>query len=96
MLSSLSELKQKEVIDIESGEKLGYIDDVEIDTETSAAMALVIYGRPRIFGLFGRDDDLIVKCSEIVVIGKETILIKAENPQETTKSRKFFMESLYK
>ena len=68
MVCGLSELKRKEVIDILSGEKLGFVDDIEINTESATVVALVIYGRPRVFGLFGRDDDIVVKCDEIAVL----------------------------
>lgn len=96
MVCGLNDLKRKEVIDITNGERLGFIDDIEIDTESSGVMALIIYGRPRFFGILGRDDDIVVKCDEIAVIGKDTILIRQENTNNVTKRHGFSLENLYK
>ena len=96
MICSLSELRQKEVIDITEGIKIGFVDDIEIDTETSSVIALVVYGRPRFLGIFGRDEDMIIHCDEISVIGRDTILIKPRKPREVTKKSSFSIESLCK
>ena len=96
MICSLSELRQKEVIDITEGIKIGFVDDIEIDTETASVIALVVYGRPRFLGLFGRDEDMIIHCDEISVIGRDTILIKPRKPSEVTKKSSFSIESLCK
>ena len=96
MICSLSELKQKEILDITDGTKIGFVDDVEMDLENSAVTSLVVYGRPRFFGLLGRDDDMIIRCDEISVVGKDTILIKPQKPSVITKKASFSMESLCK
>ncbi len=79
MSISTEELKEKEVINILSGEKLGYADDFEIDTETGKVMALVILGRNRFFGLFGREDNIVIPFSEIKLIGHDTILVERKH-----------------
>ena len=79
MSISTEELKEKEVINILSGEKLGYADDFEIDTETGKVMALVILGRNRFFGLFGREDNIVIPFSEIKIIGHDTILVERKH-----------------
>ncbi len=79
MSISTEELKEKEVINILSGEKLGYADDFEIDTETGKIIALVILGRNRFFGLFGREDNIVIPFSEIKLIGHDTILVERKH-----------------
>ncbi len=96
MICSLSELRNKEVINIMTGSKLGFVDDIEINTDNSAVIALIVYGRPRFFGLLGRDDDMVIRCREIEVIGEDTILIKLEEPEKVTKRHSFSFENLYK
>lgn len=86
MSISTEELKEKEVINILSGEKLGYADDFEIDTETGKVIALVILGRNRFFGLFGREDNIVIPFSEIQLIGNDTILV---SPKSNLKSAKY-------
>jgi len=74
MVCSLSELKDKEVVDIRTGERLGTVDDVRFDTVTSMVTGLVIYGRRGFFGTLGGDDTEI-PCSAIKVIGTDIILV---------------------
>lgn len=88
LICSLESLKRKEVIDIRNGERLGFIDDVEINTETSETIALIIYGRERFFGLWGRESDIIIPCSQIDVIGDDVILISVERNNICTKYTK--------
>lgn len=85
MSISTEELKEKEVINILSGEKLGYADDFEIDTETGKVIALVILGRNRFFGLFGREDNIVIPFSEIQLIGNDTILVSPKSNLKSTK-----------
>ncbi len=94
MISSFRELRDKEVINIKTGEKVGYIDDVEIDTRTAEVAALVIYGRPRIFGIFGRGEDVVVKCSEIDVVGPDAILVRIDEEKEHTRKKKIKIDFL--
>lgn len=79
MKCKLEDLRRKEVIDITTGERLGYIDDAELDIDTSEVSALIIYGRPRLFGILGREDDVVIPCGDIKVVGSEVILISPRN-----------------
>lgn len=96
MICSLSELKNKEVVNANTGLKIGYVDDIQIDTNLSSVVSLVIYGRPRCMGILGRDDDIIVKCDNIQLIGEDIILVKFDNDTISTKSRSISIESLLK
>ncbi|MDE5576928.1 MAG: PRC-barrel domain-containing protein, partial [Oscillospiraceae bacterium] len=60
---------------------LGYIDDLEFDTETSEVKSFIVYGRSRFFGLLGREDDVIITCDDIEIIGVDTVLISADESQ---------------
>ena len=82
MVCSLDDLRRKEVIDITTGERLGYIDDAQMDIETSEVQALIIYGRQRFFGLLGREEDVMIPCSDIRVVGTDVILVKLSMRQE--------------
>ncbi len=78
MVCRMSELRCKEVINVRDGIKLGYADDVEIDGCSATVTALVIFGKSRFFGLFGRGEDLVIPWSCIEVIGEDIVLIKGE------------------
>lgn len=96
MVCSLSELKNKEVVNVKNGLKIGYVDDIEIDTLSSSVISLVVYGRPRCMGILGREDDVIIKCSNIELIGEDTILVRFEERSLSTKSRNCTIENLLK
>lgn len=75
MVCRIVELRHKEVINSSNGCRIGYVDDVEVDTITSQVRAIVVFGRPRFFGLLGRNEDVIIPWSDIQLIGEDTILV---------------------
>lgn len=92
MSCRLTELRHKEVINSCDGSRLGFVDDLEVDTHNSKIAAIIVYGRPRFFGLFGRGTDCIISWENICLIGEDTILVDY-NVQKMTnvtkKSNKF-------
>ncbi len=99
MICSLDDMRRKEVIDITNGERLGYIDDAQMDLRTSEVKSLIIYGRQRLFGILGREDDLHIPCHDIRVVGADVILVKLSMQQELThysKEKEKVFESLLK
>lgn len=75
MIARISDMHEKEVINVCDGTRLGYVDDLEVDTCTAQITALVIGGRSRLFGLLGRESDIVIQWKDIEVIGDETILV---------------------
>lgn len=73
-------MRQKEVINVRDGTRLGTVCDLEIDTQSARVSALVIYGKLRWFGLLGREDDIVIRWQDIQVIGDETILVQYNSP----------------
>ncbi len=88
MISSLEELRRKEVIDIANGDRLGYIDDVRIDLASSQVTELVIYGRTRVLGIFGKEDDVVIPCGDIKVVGSDVVLIRRSVTPELSAATK--------
>lgn len=76
MIQRIAEIKDKQVVCLEDGMILGYVGDIELDTENGKLSSIVIFGKPKGFGLFGRDDDLVIPWENISIIGEETILVK--------------------
>lgn len=68
-------MKNKEVISIKDGCRIGCVNDVEVDIACAKIVAVVVYGRPKCFGLFVREDDIIIKWENIKVVGNDTILV---------------------
>ena len=90
-----SDLRCKEVINVKSGTKLGFVDDMEIDTATADVCALIVYGRCRFFGLFGREDDIVIHWKDIQTIGEDTILVCFDEPRKHTR-KQFSFDNLFK
>ena len=59
------DMRHKEVINAKDGMRLGFVDDVEVDTCTAKLVAIIIYGRLKLLGLFGRCDDIVICWDEI-------------------------------
>lgn len=86
---SLSLLSQKDVISITTGQNIGKVDDIEFCRETAKVEYLVIFGRPRFFGIFGREEDIRISWDNVVLIGKDAVLVNNCDLKEKKTKRKF-------
>lgn len=77
----IANLRCKEVINLCDGCRLGYVGDVEIDVLCGRVVAIVVPGRCRFFGLFGREDDYIIPWESIEKIGDDIILVRYDVPR---------------
>lgn len=87
MKCRMGDLRAKEVINMKDGTRLGYVCDLEIDTQNAALTAVVVYGRLRLFGLLGRAPDRVILWKDIVLIGDDTVLVNSEEPEEREEGR---------
>lgn len=71
----LSELQTKDVINIRDGKNLGRICDMEMDTDHGRILRLMLPGKPRFFGFFGREDGVEIGWENIRLIGLDVILV---------------------
>lgn len=78
MESRITELRDKEIIDIHDGGRYGYVGDVEVDLESGRVLALVVPGRLRLFGLLGRESDRVFPWESIKRFGAEIILVEGD------------------
>lgn len=78
MICSISELRYKEVIDIADGTRYGYIADMEINAQTGSIENIVIHGKPRWFGLLGREPDTVFPWCSITRFGEDIILVDGQ------------------
>ena len=80
MVNRFSELRNKEIIHVCEGTRLGYLNDVCIDTDTGRVTAIMVPGPCRFLGLFGRDSDYIIPGGCIRRIGEDIILVEGAIP----------------
>ena len=96
MVYSFNDIRNKEIISIKSGCRLGYTDDIEFDNCSAKICRLIIYGRPRLFGLFGRCEDFCVRWCDIEVIGEDTILVSCEPSSNSPRNAGKLLGNLFK
>ena len=65
MIQRIGDLKDRQVVCVKDGSILGFVGDIELDTESGKLSSIVIYGKAKGFGLFGREDDMIVPWDSI-------------------------------
>jgi YlmC/YmxH family sporulation protein len=74
-----SEIKQKEVINVSDGKRLGFVHDVEIDLEDGRIEAIVIPISGKLFGFIGRDNEFVIPWDKIKKIGEDIILVDMDD-----------------
>lgn len=89
------ELCAKEVIQVQEGACLGRVDDMTIDPENATIQSFLMLGRPKLFGLLGKEEDLNIPWSDIERIGVDALLIRTPLP-EAEPRRPSLAERLFK
>jgi YlmC/YmxH family sporulation protein len=72
------DLKQKEVINMADGSRLGFVADVEFDLKSGKIEAIIIPGSSKMFGMFGHEEEFRIKWSDIDQIGEDLIIVDAD------------------
>ncbi|WIV11232.1 YlmC/YmxH family sporulation protein [Proteiniborus sp. MB09-C3] len=70
-----TDLREKEVINVKDGTRIGFISDLEVNLEKGTIDAIVLPGPGRILGLFGKNQDYVIRWQNIVRIGSDVILV---------------------
>lgn len=90
MQCNMESLCRKEVINVCNGDRIGYVRDVNIDTQTARICSLIVES-DAVFSLKKKDRCMVVDWNCIQVIGAQTILVRCENiplPCEQQKTKK--------
>lgn len=75
-MMTLCELCEKFVVSLSTGANLGRVDDLVFSPESAQITHLVIFGKPRWFGIFGRGEDVRIAWSDVRTIGADAVLIE--------------------
>ncbi|MDK2798883.1 MAG: hypothetical protein PWP27_555 [Clostridiales bacterium] len=70
-----SDFRQKEVINIADGKRLGFVYDVEIDMSKGVIESIIVPGPGKFLGLFGHDTDYVIPWDSIKKVGEDIILV---------------------
>ncbi|HWL27158.1 MAG TPA: YlmC/YmxH family sporulation protein [Ureibacillus sp.] len=73
-----STVQQKEIIEASSGRFIGFIVDAEVDEHTGKIVSFLV-SEPKKFLSFLQGEEAVMKVliSDILVIGKDVILVKS-------------------
>ena len=71
----IRDMRNKEVINICDGCRLGFVADMEIRLPDGQVCAVIVYGPCRFFGLFGRGEEYYIPWECIQRIGDDIILV---------------------
>lgn len=81
MIDRFCDLRQKEVINICDGCRLGFVCDIEFDARSGKIIALIIPAEGKFLGLFCKEREYRVPWNCIKKIGDDIILIEV-NPDQ--------------
>lgn len=70
---SFDELREKEVVNIKNGKKLGHIIDLIFDMKTGQIRGIIVPGDKK---LFKKSDDIFISIKQIRTIGDDVVLIE--------------------
>ena len=72
---TLYELCERDVINMATGSNLGRVDDISFIPETASVTHVVLYGKLKLFGLLGREEDFYIPWKDIQKIGTDVLLV---------------------
>ncbi|SCA85573.1 hypothetical protein BGLY_1750 [Bacillus glycinifermentans] len=75
-MMNISEFQVKDVVNVSNGKKLGSIGDIDINVTTGKIQAIVIGGTGKVFGFFGKEEEIVIPWRNIVKIGEDVILVR--------------------
>ena len=92
MQCTITDLRDKEVINVCDGARLGYVGDVELIAETGQITALIVPASVKFCGLLGGEDQYVIPWSCIRKVGDDIILVEVsgQGRSEPRAKKKFF------
>lgn len=64
------ELCERDVVNVTTGQNLGKVDDISFEPETASITGVILYGRLKLFGLLGREEDTAIPWGDIEKSGR--------------------------
>lgn len=77
-MTKFSKLRQKEVVNIVDGARLGFICDLVLDVCTGKICAIVVPGPSRFSFFFKGERDQVIPWKNIRKIGEDVILVEVD------------------
>ncbi len=89
--SRITELSCKEVINVCTGERYGFVNDVEVDCSCGKILTLIVHGCVKFPSIFSRSDDVIIPWEAIKQIGNDIILVEYAREECQRREKRSFL-----
>ncbi len=70
------DFKHKEVININDGKRLGFVQDVCADLESGKITSIIVPGNNKFMGVFSGGNEIVIDWQNIKCIGDDVILVE--------------------
>lgn len=70
------DFKHKEVININNGKRLGFVQDVCADLESGTITSIIVPGNNKFMGMFSGGNEIVIDWQNIKCIGDDVILVE--------------------
>lgn len=78
-MNRTGDLKQKEVINMSDGKRMGFVSDVEINMEDGRIEAIVLPGSGKFLGIIGKESEIIIPWDRVKIVGEDTVLVDIDD-----------------
>ncbi|WP_338753915.1 YlmC/YmxH family sporulation protein [Bacillus sp. FJAT-52991] len=75
-MSRISEFQLKDIVNVANGKKLGNITDIHLNLTAGTIDSIVISKGGKMFGFFGKEEEVVIPWPQIVKIGEDVILVR--------------------
>lgn len=79
-MARVQELLRREVINLSTGEKMGYACDVDIDPDTGRLAALIVPEKSKGMNLFGKGSEMVILWEDVRRISDDLIMVETGLP----------------
>lgn len=69
----ISDIMEKEIINVKNGKRMGYITDIEMDINEGKIVSFTIVGDGG--GIFSRSEGAVIFWNDILKVGCDTIIV---------------------
>ena len=70
------DFKHKEVVNINNGKRLGYVQDVCADLKTGTITSIIVPGSNKVLNIFSQSNEIVIPWQNIKCIGDDLILVE--------------------
>ena len=75
-IMTLSDIEEKDVINVVTGERIGFVSSLRIDTKSGQIIAITVQPSMKFVSFFSKDEaSVVVPWNQILKIGEDVIIV---------------------